>query len=332
MYRKHAMVDKVEGFDLIIRGKDVDDGTIDYEDLVTLLGGVKQMIQATWEVANPERGRDHPIRLSIKETRRGCFHIDLSVTSTWLENLLKTSPNVAIVEVLAFLGIAVVAVAGFNTFAAGGKNILEILRTLRGRKIVEVHKTTSQDGKGIEVELKLADGASLMTKGRKDEVEALFNSKDFHRGLRAVKEVLEKPGYDSIGSSKGNEGKWLSKEDFSEYKIVDYYTEQEQLDKKTDSRRASLVVLAAHLDGKSRKWRLRDEAQDEYTARIEDSDFIEKVAKGKHRFSANTTIDATLEWQQVISSENVGRMNHVITKVHGVNSPPHQLGLDLDQG
>ncbi|PHP52563.1 hypothetical protein [Actinomyces ruminis] len=289
-------------------GEAVDDGTMTAGDYGRALMGYSQMVQAVVREAAPKAEN---IDLRVTATEQGSFATELILTMdlTWVEAVKQWFLS----EDVAALGAAV-GVTGV-TFGSLIKMPIAVLKKLRGRKIVE----RKDVGKGMQTAT-LDDGQQLT---EPTIVLNVSSSNVFVNGARDFTRPTTRPGVTSVT---------VGADDPEEITAADraFFEPLPEFEGETvEVKQMRLKVLRLSFDDGPWRFETTDSVSGlptEFTAMVEDDDFLSDVASHATSFQADDEIDAVVEIVYPPKHQRA-RRRYWILQVLDVHHPHEQPAL-----
>lgn len=297
-------------FEVKYDGDALRDGRMPVRDLAPALLALGQLFTEASQLLYPE---NDPVSLEIQATQEGSFSVDLilhGLASGWdqVQSMSATEGFTAL-----YL---------FKDFVIGDSVDLSLFRLIKwakGRRIVEEEEGPEPGTTTLRTE----DGSEVIVKA---EVAGLNRDPRIRRKVRDVVEPLRKEGVSTL-EFRSDEKKTveLEKSDIPAFEVPEDQDDEVVSRQEID---VYLEVFTADLEeGSGRKWRFGGLGQT-FMAPIEDSQFLEKVARHEEVFGSGDQLHATVEIvQKRDSATNKIRAERRIVKVHDLLKAPEQLSL-----
>lgn len=257
---------------LVFDGASVDNGEIDVQDLAPALLAMGELIQA----ANYEiNGQKAQISLKVKATAEGSFEVDLTLVQSLMESAKvlfhfseENKDGIAAANDLVDLLFKIVGGTVGATATIGG-GLFALIKYLKSRKPDKIEES----GSNVHVHIgdnyfitspqtiQLAESVSVREQAKRS-IAALSKS-----GIDKIK--VKRPDHSDLEISKGEVG-------YFEYEEI-----EEELADETRTMTLQIISLSFKEDN---KWRVTD-GGDPFSATIEDTSFINKIAHNEVAFS-----------------------------------------------
>ena len=290
-------------FSLTYVGQDVDDNSMDAQDLITSVQSMHALMLRSNQLVN---GKQATCSLRIKATSAGSFEIafllSLAAYGTQLlsEEFAMEAPNL---KQLLFGGRS----------AVGG--VVEAFKRLRGREIesnTRLNDTIRIKAKELEVDVPVRT------------FEVLQDSSVQHL-LQSVYSPLQRGGIDTI-AIRDETGDLVSLDssdvDFEQASIV-----QQEEENVIDIPRQNLTLVAPNLEDPGAKWRLSPGNHNTHWYSILDQGFLNDVIQGRTRFGSGDVLITQVRIKQKISTDNKITSEYEIVRVLEHHGPEEQMPL-----
>lgn len=262
---------------------------------------------------------DQPVALEIEATREGSFVVELvlhAVGSGWDQlshmDVAKDAGQLALFKELV-IGDSI----DFSLFG--------LIKRLKGKIVVK-----EVDGPGPDETTLTDEGGSEVVV--KSDVARLAADENIRRELRDVVEPLKRDGVDTFEvNSGGSTTVRLEKADAPAFDAPSPSDDPALLSEQV-LENVYLEVLTAELEkGSARKWRFGGVGGN-FTATIEDPEFMQKVARHEVVFGAGDQLRARVEITQR-REPSTGKIKETrrIVKVHEWIKAPEQLRMISEQ-
>lgn len=280
---------------LVFDGPSVDDGEIDVQDLAPALLAMGELIQAANQEIN---GNKAQISVKVRATAEGSFEVDLALIQSFLENTkilfdfaAENKDGIAAANELTELLFKFVG----GTVTMGG-GLFALVKFLKGRKpdkiehnggdvyihIGDNHFVTNQRT------IQLAESVAVREQAKK-AISSLSNN-----GIDKIK--VKRSGHDDLEVSK------------SEVGYFEYEETEEELADETRTMTLQIISLSFKEDN---KWRVTDGGEP-FSATIEDSTFLNKIANNEIAFSKGDYLVCEVRERQFRSSKGLKKERSII--------------------
>jgi hypothetical protein len=287
-------------FSLIFRGAAVDNGEIDVHDLAPALLAVGDLLQAANQAINGEQAN---VAVKVKATAEGSFEIDLSVWQQVVDSIFTyaTAHKDGIAAASELTDLVLKAGGAFvGTVGAVGGGLLALLKWLKGRK---PDRLEEKDG---DVIIYIGD-TSFVTNRRTVQ---LAESVAVRTQARRLVGSLEREGIESISARRGDEEELtIHRQDVRSFDLPD--EAEEELSEEV--RRMTLQIISLSFK-EDNKWRLTDGAEP-FTASIEDTDFLNKIANDEISFGKSDYLVCDVREKQVRTTKGLKKERTIIRVV-----------------
>lgn len=280
---------------LVFDGPAVENGEIDVQDLAPALLAIGELIQAANQEINGNRAQ---ISVKVRATAEGSFEVGLALIQSLMENAkslfdfaAENKDGIAAANELTDLLFKIVG----GTVTMGG-GLFALVKFLKGRKpdMIE-HK----DG---DVHIHIGDnffianqrtfqlaGSVAVREQAKKAIATLSNN-----GINKIK--VKRSGHDDLEVSK------------SEVGYFEYEDTEEELADETRTMTLQIISLSFKEDN---KWRVTD-GGDSFSAVIEDTCFLNKIAKNEIAFSKGDYLVCEVREKQLRSSKGLKKERSII--------------------
>jgi hypothetical protein len=298
-------------FSLIFRGRSVDDGEIDVRDLAPALLAVGDLLQAANHTINGEQAN---VAVKVKATSEGSFEIDLSLWQHVLDSIFTYSEThrdgIAAANELTDLVMKAAGGLTGGVMCVGG-GLLALLKWLRGRKPDHIEE------RGGDVIIHIGD-TSFLTNRRTVQ---LAENVAVRTQARQLVGALERDGIESISARRsGEEELTIYREDVHSFDLP-AETDEERSE---ELRRVTIQIISLSFK-EDNKWRLTDGAEP-FTATIEDTEFLRKIANDEISFGKNDYLVCDVRETQVRTAKGL-KKERVIVRVVEHQPAARQLKL-----
>lgn len=287
-----------ERFQIVYKGSNVDDGSMDVRDLAPALLDIGNLLEDTNTLLNSTKAS---VRVRIKSFGRGSFTVDLEFLQS-IQESIKAALFVAQqpLSALALLELLGIAISPSNIHIDG---VLQLLRFLKGQ--APRSSTVVEAGK---VRIENCEGNNITVN---QNVVFLAQNEKIQKDINGALGPVLRGGVESvrIGSTEP-----IGKED-AEHVVQSTKSLTAPLGeeiREESERRVALRVKAPLLEG-SGKWRLASEDQQYYVS-IEDPGFLDRVHGGLESFSSGDVVVVRLKTISTFSDGRV-REEHAVTEV-----------------
>ena len=250
-----------ENFTLTLEGEALKEHSVSARMLAQSLLGFDLIAR---NVAESLYGKSSEIDIKVKALRKGSFNIDL---------ILQYSENVKnISEAAVSCGAAIFGIIKLGKF-------------LKGKRIKE-----QADNKDDTTQVNITNYYGDVFQCKKSTVK-IFNKNSTQIQLDRITRTLDESGVETIKLSSDSKEESINKNERVYFKREDgsIITDEEST--------LVLEVINASLNGDSKGWRFYD-GDHEFSAIIEDEDFLNKVVEEKVAFRNGTQIEATVRLVQ----------------------------------
>lgn len=199
----------------------------------------------------------------------------------------------------------------------GKVSLVGLLKWMKSRQPKTVQPLP--DG-SVRVEIQAASGWQVIVNNYPKEVLELANSAAVRRRLKLVMGPLQRPGIDRMKVL----GDSISSEPVTKAETVYFEPPPEEVEAHVDTRE-TLVEIIKPSFRKDLKW-VFSEGGGNFSADIEDEDFLNAVKERRHSFTAGDYLRVRL-WKRSVSTPNGLRADFKIQKVLGVQQAPKQILL-----
>lgn len=299
-------------FEVRYDGEAVRDGRMEVRELAPALLALSELFTAASRLLYPD---DDPVALEIEATREGSFVIELvlhAVGSGWDQlshmDLTKDAGQLALFKEL-IIGDSI----DFSLFG--------LIKRLKGKTVVKevegpgAGETTLTEQGGVEVVVKT-------------EVARLAADENIRRELRDVVEPLTREGVDTFEVGSGAKATVrLEKADAPSFEPPAAPDDPELLSEQVLDD-VYLELLTVDLEkGSTRKWRFGGIGGN-FTATIEDPEFLQKVARHEVMFGTGDQLRARVKITQRRDPGNGKiKQTRLISKVYEWIKAPEQLRM-----
>lgn len=293
------------------------DGAMDVRELAPSLLAFADLI----EKANEAIGGEQKIQVLLNQDsfQKGSFDITTILQCSLLEQaklFVSSADENGLSDLMTVLGWG--GVTG-GTIVAG---IFSLLKRIRGRKI---KKAESKENKVI---LQLEDSEIIVTT---ENTMKVFVHADCRKAIEQVMKPLEKRGIDSFELRNPDTPddkhalEEIQKEEQAYFKVppIAKHEEVERLPEQEMTVKITSITFE-----KNYKWRLTD-GNNTFWAKIEDTDFLDKVEKGLFSFTNGDMLRIRYYIQQTVQNDTLSS-EYVVTKVLELKKRPEQIELDFD--
>jgi hypothetical protein len=287
-------------FSLIFRGVAVDNGEIDVHDLAPALLAIGDLLQAANQAINGEQAN---VAVKVRATAEGSFEVDLSVWQHIVDSIFTyaTTHKDGIAAASELTDLVLKAGTAFlGAVGAVGGGLLALLKWLKGRKPDRIEE---KDG---DVIIHIGD-TSFVTNRRTVQ---LAESVAVRTQARRLVGSLEREGIESISARRGEEEELtIHREDVRSFDLPDE-TEEELSE---EVRRMTLQIISLSFK-EDNKWRLTDGAEP-FTASIEDTDFLRKIANDEISFGKSDYLVCDVREKQVRTTKGLKKERTIVRVV-----------------
>ena len=288
-------------------GPAIENGEIDVADFAPAVLSLGELFRATNDVFNRDRAR---AAVKLKATHEGSFEalltLDLSVLEAATDFFRDRDKITHAHDIIAFL-------LGCGALAGGlGGGVIWLIKTLKGQKPDAVKET----GAGVELTI---DGVVYLVPRA---VVSLYENPQIREKVEATTRVLEREGIDSLSFSDPVDRLTIERAE-RPYFVLPRREEAEEETKEIVEQKF-LEALSIHFR-EGNKWRFTDGAND-FFARIEDADFINRVDRGEVRFLKGDVYVCTVAQTQTLTQTGL-KLDYRILKVLEHRSRASQLKL-----
>lgn len=285
-------------FTLIFEGSAVDNGAMDVRDLAPSLLSLCDLIQAANLTINGERAK---IVVKLHATRTGSFEVDMTMVqslvsqaSLLLNQLAGHKDGLAaakdLVEII-FKASAGVGLIGGGFFA--------LIKWLRNRKPDHI------ETKGGDTIIHIGN-SYFMTN---HQALALAENLEVREQAKKLVAVLQSEGIDSLSTRAHGEKLTINREDARAFEIPE--GEDETLE---DIEREMYLQIDSLSFKEGNKWKVTDGGEP-FHAVIEDSVFLNRIAKGEISFSKTDSLHCLVHERQIRTFRGQLRKERTIVKV-----------------
>jgi hypothetical protein len=300
-------------FEVRYDGEALRDGRMPVRELAPALLALSQLFSEAGQLLYPE---NEPVALEIEATREGSFVVDLvlhAVGSGW-DQFSHMDVGEGTTTLVLFKEFVIGDSIDFSLFG--------LIQWLKGKLVLE-----QVDGPELDqVTLTDQGGREVVVRS---EVARLAADEKIRKDLHDVVEPLKREGVDTFEVSSGSRSTVrLEKSDAPSFEVQE--PEDQELLSEQELDDVYLEVLTAELEkGSVRKWRFGGIGGN-FTAPIEDPEFMQKVARHEVVFGAGDQLRAQVQITQRRDS-GTGRIKETrrITKVHQWIKAPEQLRIAL---
>ncbi len=283
-------------FSLIFRGSGVDNGEIDVQDFAPALLAVGDLLQSANEVINGDKAK---VAVKVRATAVACFEVDLTLWQQVVESIF-TYAEAHTEQIKAANGLAnLVFKVGSGLTGIGG-GLFMLLKWLKGRKPDRLEE------KGGDVTVHIGDTYFVTNR----ETIQLAEDRAVRTQARRLVSALEREGIESI-SARQSEAEELTIEraDVPFFDIPD--SEYEELE--DEIRRMTLQIISLSFK-EDNKWRLTDGGEP-FTASIEDTDFLKKIANNEVAFGKSDYLICDVRERQTMTAKGLKKERTIITVI-----------------
>lgn len=303
------MISAKENVVIAYKGRLVDNGTMDVQDLGAALVAFGDLISESNKVLNHDNSK---VAVQVNaDFKRGSFEIELELFRSITEQVSSLF-NEAAVPIGVIAGLI-----GITAFATGKQSLIEFIRWLRGRKIDKV----TQEGDGhITV---FVGGDKIVVN---QPIINLYTSIPVRESLEKVLAPLERDGIDVFES---RDSKDHNKVISSINKEEKQYFGISQIDEeRTNTFQQNVFVKILNVSFEELKWRLLF-GEEKIYADIKDAEFVANVRDGLISFTNGDMLNVLLEINQV-AKDGVIKNSYSVIKVNEIIERPRAINLPLE--
>lgn len=280
---------------LVFDGPSVDDGEIDVQDLAPALLAMGELIQAANQEINGNRAQ---ISVKVRATAEGSFEVDLALIQSFLENTkilfdfaAENKDGIAAANELTELLFKFVG----GTVTMGG-GLFALVKFLKGRKPDKIEHNSG------DVHIHIGDNHFVTNQRTIQLAESVAVREQAKKSISS----LTKNGIDKIKVKRsGHDDLEVSK---SEVGYFEYEETEEELADETRTMTLQIISLSFKEDN---KWRVTDGGEP-FSATIEDSTFLNKIANNEIAFSKGDYLVCEVREQQFRSSKGLKKERSII--------------------
>jgi hypothetical protein len=303
-----------EKLTLIFDGAGVENGEIDVQDLAPALLALGDLIQSANSAINGNRAK---ISVRVHATAEGSFEVDLTLLQSLIETTksvfdfaLTNKDGISAASDLADLIFKVVGgVAGSVVTVGGG--LFALLKFLKGRKPDRIDEKSDQT-----ITVHIGDTYFITDKKTIQLAENLEVREHAKKSLAS----LSKDGIDTISVRRS--GKDTLNVNKSELSYFEVPNAEEKIEEDERSMTLQIISLSFKEDN---KWKVTD-GLEPFSVTIEDTDFLNKIAKNEISFSKHDYLVCDVRERQFQTNKGL-RKERAIIRVTEHQSAPKQLKL-----
>ena len=299
-----------EKLTLIFDGAGVENGEIDVQDLAPALLALGDLIQSANSVINGNRAK---ISVRVQATAEGSFEVDL----TLLQSLLETTKSVFDYALAHKDGITaaneladlIFKVVGGTATVGGG--LFALLKVLKGKKPDRIEENPDQN-----VTIHIGDTYFITD----NKTIQLAENLEVREHARKSLASLSKDGIDTISVRRS--GKDTLNVNKSELGYFDVPDTSEKIEEEERTMTLQIISLSFKEDN---KWKVTD-GLEPFSVTIEDTDFLNKIAKNEISFSKHDYLVCDVRERQFQTNKGL-RKERAIIRVTEHQPAPKQLKL-----
>lgn len=295
-------------------GESVNSGSMDVCKLAPALLSFGELVSECNKVIN---GDNAIVNVYVKsDFQKGSFEISFETVqniASHVKSLLLTEPIYPLKDILGILGFL------GNVSGISGINVLEMIRWVKNRKIDSV---TQADENCVKFNI-ANESKEISILGKK-----LFESNIVREKCEGILSPLKNDGIDAFeirDKSVKEVVQRIVKDEIPYFEIHGENTEEQVFE---SDRRCVLKVVGVSFEN-NYKWRFNGGTTD-FSASIEDKEFLKKVNAGEVSFANGVALEVTLKEIQKVSFDGNIKMKNSIRRVHRVIAQPEQLSFPFN--
>ncbi len=303
---------------IAFEGPGVEDGSIDVRDLAPALLALGQLVQAAAAVLNGDRAQTSVRLLEVDD---GSFIADLAIIQSIGEMLKElfafSEAHKEGVEAASGLADLIFKVGG--GVAGVGVGLFQLMKLLKGKKPEKAERLANG-----EISITAQDGATVIVN---QKVERLYADMLVRKAAESVAQAAQSEGVERLKFTQGDEADSapfvIERAEAPYFALPAPPGEAEVIG--DQERVMNLQIRNAWFTGESQKWGFTEGGQ-LFPAVIEDTAFLNRVAKGEISLGANDYMSARVRVRQTMTRKGL-KVEHTILEVLDYKSGDRQLQL-----